>query len=64
MPKSHCHDKDDNNRLAISREMHGAYDALGFDFPVLNIEVASVSKEPVLDNRYLVSNFVCLNKRS
>jgi hypothetical protein len=60
--KSHCrrftsyarYDDDDNNRLALSREMHGAYDMLSFDFPVVNMEVVSVSEGPVLDNRYKV----------
>lgn len=62
MSRSHCrrfksyaqYDDDDNNRLALSREMHGAYDMLSFDFPVVNMEVVSVSDGPVLDNRYKV----------
>ncbi|KAL3658061.1 hypothetical protein V7S43_016905 [Phytophthora oleae] len=48
------YDDDDNNRLALSHEMRGAYDSLGFDFPVVNMEVVFVSKLPVLDNRYQV----------
>jgi len=60
--KSHClrfksynkYDDDDNNRLALSREMHGAYDKLNFDFPVVNMEVVSVSHGPVMDNRFKV----------
>jgi hypothetical protein len=74
MSSSHCrryksyekYDDDENNRLALSREMHGAYDALGFNFPVVNMEVVSVSEGPVLDNRFKVSSlsFLLLNKSS
>lgn len=59
---SHCrnvtsydeYDKDDNNRLALSREMHGAYDGINCDFPLVNIEVVSASDHPELDHRFKV----------
>lgn len=59
---SHCRsftsyarfDDDDNNRLALSREMHGAYDGLNYDFPVVNIEFVSASEHAELDDRYKV----------
>ncbi|KAL3658578.1 hypothetical protein V7S43_016462 [Phytophthora oleae] len=63
MLRSHCrkfatsyekYDDDDNNRLALSRLMHCAYDGLGFDFPMVNMEVVGVSVRPVFDKRYKV----------
>ncbi|KAE9005377.1 hypothetical protein PR002_g16775 [Phytophthora rubi] len=41
--------------------MHGAYDSLGFDFPVVDMEVVSVSDGPVLDNRYKVDLLVSVH---
>ncbi|KAE9016145.1 hypothetical protein PF011_g7286 [Phytophthora fragariae] len=69
MSRSHCrrfkscaqYDDDDNNRLALSLGMHGAYDSLGFDFPVVDMEVVSVSDGPVLDNRYKVDLLVSVH---
>ncbi|KAG2850552.1 hypothetical protein PC119_g9156 [Phytophthora cactorum] len=69
MSRSHCrhvktctqYDDDDNNRLALYREMHGAYNKLGFDFPVVNTEVVSVFHGPELENRYKAALHVSIH---
>ncbi|KAG3213983.1 hypothetical protein PC129_g15088 [Phytophthora cactorum] len=55
------YDDDDNNRLALYREMHGAYNKLGFDFPVVNTEVVSVFHGPELENRYKAALHVSIH---
>jgi hypothetical protein len=62
MSSAHCkkyslyqsYDTDKSNRLAMSRDMHGFYDALNSYVPVLNLNMLSVSDAPVLDDRYKV----------
>lgn len=56
--KYHKYDRDPNNRLARSREMHGFYDGLNVAVPVMNIFVESVSSTPVIDDRYEVKLIV------
>jgi hypothetical protein len=51
----HKYDNDKSNRLALSSEMHGWYDALTVAVPVMNIRVESVSPRPVVSNRFEVS---------
>jgi hypothetical protein len=48
------YDRDPNNRLALSREMHGFYDGLSMDFPIVNILPGSADKNPSVGNRYKV----------
>ncbi|KAF1326483.1 Crn-like protein, partial [Globisporangium splendens] len=53
-----CYDRDQNNRLALSRDMHGFYDGLSVAVLVMNIFVESVSPSPVKDDRYEVKLLV------
>ncbi|KAG3011578.1 hypothetical protein PC120_g14342 [Phytophthora cactorum] len=41
--------------------MHGAYNKLGFDFPVVNTEVVSVFHGPELENRYKAALHVSIH---
>lgn len=62
MSSAHCkkyssyqnYDSDKSNRLAMSRDLHGFYDALSSFVPAMNLNVLSVSDAPVLDDRYKV----------
>ena len=51
-------DKDPSNRLALSREMHGFYDALSSELPILNIRPVFVSDKPEIEGRYKVELLV------
>jgi hypothetical protein len=48
------YDRDTNNRLALSREMHGFYDGLSYDVPIVNMIPGSVEQNPSIGNRYKV----------
>jgi hypothetical protein len=56
--KSHVtymkYDTDPNNRLAMSRDFHGWFDALNTQTPVFLLTVESVSDQPVVEGRYRV----------
>ncbi|TMW59642.1 hypothetical protein Poli38472_004711 [Pythium oligandrum] len=52
------YDRDMNNRLALSREMHGYYDALSYEVPIVNISPGSVVNHRTIGNRYKVEIFV------
>lgn len=52
------YDRDPNNRLALSREMHGFYDGLNVVVPVMNIFFESMSSAPVVIDRYEVKLIV------
>jgi len=54
----HKYDNDKSNRLALSAEMHGWYDALTVSVPVMNIRVESVSSGPALNDRFEVSVWI------
>ena len=63
MSASHCkkyfqsygqYDKDPNNRLAMSRDLHGWFDQLNTDTPLFYLKIVSVSDTPVLEGRYKV----------
>ncbi|TPX43268.1 hypothetical protein SeLEV6574_g05156 [Synchytrium endobioticum] len=57
------YDDDSNNRLALSRDLHGFYNGLNTQLPVMNITVSSVSEQPQVDGRYVVELLVeVLNK--
>ena len=48
------YDRDTNNRLALSREMHGYYDGLSYDVPIVNMFPGSVEQNRSIGNRYKV----------
>ncbi|KAL7996396.1 hypothetical protein Plhal703r1_c39g0136671 [Plasmopara halstedii] len=54
----HKYDNDKSNRLALSSEMHGWYDALTVSVPVMNIRVESVSPHSVISNRFEIKLIV------
>ena len=68
MSREHCRqfetyrkfDNNRSNRLALSRDMHGFYDELSTDLPVVNMKVISISNAPVTDGRYRVSGGILL----
>ncbi|TMW58431.1 hypothetical protein Poli38472_009990 [Pythium oligandrum] len=49
---------DMNNRLALSREMHGFYDGLSYEVPIMNIYPGKVDDKRSIANRYKVEIFV------
>jgi hypothetical protein len=48
------YDRDPNNRLALSREMHGCYDGLSYDVPIVNMLPGSVEQNRSVGSRYKV----------
>ncbi|TMW68974.1 hypothetical protein Poli38472_001130 [Pythium oligandrum] len=52
------YDHDMNNRLAQSREMHGFYDGLSYEVPIMNIYPGKVDDKRSIANRYKVEIFV------
>lgn len=48
------YDRDPNNQLALSREMHGFYDGLSYDVPIVNMIAGSVEQNRSIGNRYKV----------
>ncbi|KUF91661.1 hypothetical protein AM588_10003240 [Phytophthora nicotianae] len=56
------YDRDTNNRLALSREMHGFYDALSYDVPIVNmVPVPGPVEKPSIGSRYKVRmSVVCV----
>ncbi|CAK4297652.1 unnamed protein product [Aphanomyces euteiches] len=46
--------KDPNNMLALSRTMHGWFDALDTDFPLFKLDVESWKEQPSVNGRYKV----------
>ncbi len=63
MSASHCrnhsqsygqYDKDPNNRLAMSRDLHGWFDAMNTDIPLFYLKIISISDTPVVEGRYKV----------
>ncbi|KAL7686310.1 hypothetical protein Plhal304r1_c027g0090311 [Plasmopara halstedii] len=52
------YDRDANNRLALSRDMHGFYDGLSMDIPIVNIFPGCVDSAQSVDNRYKIDIFV------
>ncbi|KAG9403043.1 hypothetical protein AC1031_006584 [Aphanomyces cochlioides] len=58
------YDRDSNNRLALSREMHGFYERLCCDVPIVNMPPGSVEETPSIVSRYKVhmnGGYVSLN---
>ncbi|ETN16715.1 hypothetical protein, variant 1 [Phytophthora nicotianae INRA-310] len=52
------YDRDPNNRLALSRDMHGWYDGMSIEFPIVNMLPGSVDKNSSIGNRRKVEVFV------
>lgn len=48
------YDRDANNRLALSREMHGYYDGLSSEVPIMNIFSGDVNTTRSVGNRFKV----------
>jgi hypothetical protein len=65
-PQSYSqYDKDPNNRLAMSRDLHGWFDMLNTDTPLFYLKVVSISDAPVVEGRYkVVLAVVALNQES
>ena len=63
MSASHCrthphsygqYDNDPNNRIAMSRDLHGWFDKLNTDIPSFNLRLVSISDNPVVEGRYKI----------
>ena len=70
---SHCRnnpsystfDKDPNNKLAMSRDLHGWFDQLNTDIPLFYLKVVSISDSVIIEGRYkVVIAVVALNQES
>lgn len=48
------YNRDPNNRLALSREMHGFYDGLSYQFPIVSMTPGAVEKNQSINDRYKV----------
>ena len=48
------YDNDPNNRLAMSRDLHGWYAQLNTVIPLFNLKIVSISDTPVFKERYKV----------
>jgi len=58
-------DKDPNNRLAMSRDLHGWFDHLNTEIPLFYLKVVSVSESVIVEGRYRVEiAVVALNQES
>ena len=73
MSGSHCrkyssyiqYDKDPNNRLAMSRDLHGWFDHLNTEIPLFYLKVVSISESVIVQGRYkVVLAVVALNQES
>jgi len=74
MSGSHCrkfhqsygkYDNDQNNRLAMSRDLHGWFDHLNTDIPLFYLKVISISDNPIVEGRYKIGlAVVVLDKES
>jgi hypothetical protein len=73
MSGSHCrrypsysqYDNDPNNRLAMSRDLHGWFDHLNTEIPLFYLKVVSISESVIVVGRYRVEiAVVALNQES
>ena len=73
MSGSHCrrypsysqYDNDPNNRLAMSRDLHGWFDHLNTEIPLFYLKVVSISESVIVAGRYRVEiAVVALNQES
>ena len=74
MSASHCnsfaqtygqYDKDPNNKLAMSRDLHGWFDQLNSLTRVFYLKIVSITDAPVVEGRYkVVLAVVALNQES
>ncbi|EGF77924.1 hypothetical protein BATDEDRAFT_35892 [Batrachochytrium dendrobatidis JAM81] len=70
---SHCrnypsyekYDKNPNNRLAMSRDLHGWFDDLSTEIPLFYLKIVSISDSVIVEDRYkVVLAVVALNQES
>jgi hypothetical protein len=62
MSSAHCrnyssyrqYEKDPNNRLAMSRDLHGWFDHMNSDVPLFYLKVVSISESVIVEGRYRV----------
>jgi hypothetical protein len=63
MSSAHCRkypqsygqlDNNQNNRIAMSKELHGWFDKMSSDIPLFYLKVVSISEAPVLEGRFKV----------
>ncbi|KAG3050369.1 hypothetical protein PI125_g26450 [Phytophthora idaei] len=52
------YDRDPNNRLALSRDMHGWFDGMSIEVPIVNMLPGSVEENQSIGNRRKVEVFV------
>ncbi|GLE09673.1 hypothetical protein PINS_up021444 [Pythium insidiosum] len=52
------YNRDPNNRLALSREMHGFYDGLSYQCPIVTMTPGAVEQKQSINDRYKVEIFV------
>ncbi|EGZ27443.1 hypothetical protein PHYSODRAFT_321246 [Phytophthora sojae] len=52
------YDRDSNNRLALSRDMHGWFDGMSIEVPIVNMLPGSVEENQSIGNRRKVEVFV------
>ncbi|KAL3664436.1 hypothetical protein V7S43_010757 [Phytophthora oleae] len=52
------YDRDPNNRLALSRDMHGWFDGMSIEVPIVNMLPGSVEENQSIGNRHKVEVFV------
>ncbi|TDH71829.1 hypothetical protein CCR75_001773 [Bremia lactucae] len=52
------YDRDVNNRLALSREMHGWFDGLSIEFPIVNMLPGTIEDHPSIGDRRKVEILV------
>ncbi|KAI8895276.1 hypothetical protein BC833DRAFT_601903 [Globomyces pollinis-pini] len=65
IPSYSEYDKDPNNRLAMSRDLHGWFIHLTTDIPLFYLKVVSVSESAIVEGRYKVElAVVALNQES
>lgn len=48
------YDNDENNRLALSKDVHAWFDGQQVDVPLFNLEVINKSRRPELEGRYRI----------
>jgi hypothetical protein len=64
-PSYSKYDKDPNNRLAMSRDLHGWFDHLNTEVPLFYLKVVSISESVIVEGRYkVVLAVVALNQES
>jgi hypothetical protein len=59
------YDRDPNNRLAMSRDLHGWFDNLNSELPLFYLKIVSKSEKIVVDDRYkIILSVVAYNQEA